>query len=71
VLVDSREIFCTGTAWTLRSVEELAFRNMSVRLPGREVRDRLWEIIGGIQVGRRADQRGWTRLVPQGAGRAR
>ena len=71
VLVDSREIFCTGTAWTLRSVEELAFRNTSVRLPGSEVRDRLWEIIGGIQTGRLADQRGWTRLVPPGAGEAR
>jgi len=71
VLGEAREAFCTGTAWTLRSVGEIVFRDRPVRLPGREVRDRLWEIIGGIQVGRRADQRGWTRLVPQGAGRAR
>jgi hypothetical protein len=67
VLADAREAFCTGTAWTLKSVGEIVFRGRSVRLPGSEVRDRLWEIIGGIQTGRLADQRGWTRLVPPGA----
>jgi branched-chain amino acid aminotransferase len=70
VLADAREIFCTGTAWTLRSVEELVFRHTSLRLPRRDVRDRLWEIIGGIQTGLRADHRGWTRLAPEGVGRA-
>lgn len=67
VLADAREVFCTGTAWTLRSVEEIAFRDRSIRLSGREVRDRLWDIIGGIQTGRRSDRPGWTRLVPEGA----
>jgi branched-chain amino acid aminotransferase len=66
VLADAREAFCTGTAWALRSVGEIAFRDRAVQLPGREVRDRLWEIIGGIQTGRRRDLRGWTRLVPEG-----
>ena len=66
VLTDAREAFCTGTAWTLKSVGEIAFRERSVRLPGCEVRDRLWEIIGGIQTGRRQDHRGWTRVVPEG-----
>ena len=66
-LAEAREAFCTGTAWTLKSVDEIAFRGRSVRLPGREVRDRLWEIIGGIQTGRRTDPRGWTRVVPEGA----
>ena len=66
VLAEAREVFCTGTAWTIRSVGEIAFRDRSVRLPGREVRDRLWEIIGDIQTGRRADSRGWARLVPAG-----
>jgi branched-chain amino acid aminotransferase len=67
ILAEAREAFCTGTAWTIRSVGEIAFRDRSVTLAGREVRDRLWEIIGGIQTGRRADSRGWTRLVPEGA----
>jgi branched-chain amino acid aminotransferase len=69
VLAEAREAFCTGTAWTLRSVDEIAFRDRSVRLPGREVRDRVWEIIGGIQTGRRADRPDWIRLVPERAGR--
>jgi branched-chain amino acid aminotransferase len=67
LLAEAREAFCTGTAWTLRSVGEIAFRDRSVRLREREVRTRLWETIGGIQAGRRADQRGWTRLVPESA----
>jgi len=68
VLADAREAFCTGTAWTLKSVDGITFRDRSVLLPGRGVRDQLWEIISGIQTGRRADERGWTRLVPEGAG---
>jgi len=67
VLADAREAFCTGTAWTLKSVGEIAFRGRSVGLPGRDVRTCLWEIIDGIQTGRRDDRRGWTRLVPEGA----
>ena len=38
-----------------------------IRLPGRDVRDRLWKIVSGIQTGRLTDARGWTRLVPEGA----
>jgi branched-chain amino acid aminotransferase len=67
LMAEAREAFCTGTAWTLRSVDEIAFRDRSVRLPKHEVRTRLWEIIGGIQAGRREDRRGWTRLVPESA----
>jgi hypothetical protein len=67
VLSEAAEAFCTGTAWTLKSVGGIAFRDQSVTIPGREVRDRLWEIIGGIQTGRLEDHRGWTRLVPEGA----
>jgi len=67
LMAEAREAFCTGTAWTLRSVDEIAFRDRSVRLPEHEVRARLWEIIGGIQAGRREDRRGWTRLVPESA----
>jgi branched-chain amino acid aminotransferase len=68
ILADAHEAFCTGTAWTLRSVGEIGFRDRSVRLPGRDVRDRLWDIISGIQTGRLADGRGWTHLVPEGVG---
>jgi branched-chain amino acid aminotransferase len=67
VLAEAREAFCTGTAWTLKSVEEIAYHDRSVRLPGREIRNRLWEIIGGIQSGRRPDRRGWIRVVLEGA----
>jgi branched-chain amino acid aminotransferase len=68
VVADAREAFCTGTAWTLRSVGEIAFRDRSVRLAGRDVRNHLWDIIGAVQTGRRADRRGWMRLVPDGVG---
>lgn len=67
VLEDAREAFCTGTAWTLKSVGEIAFRDRTARLRARDVRNALWEIIGAIQTGRRPDRRGWTRLVPEGA----
>jgi len=67
VLAEAREAFCTGTAWTLKRVQEIAFRDRLATLPGHEVRDRLWEIIGGIQTGHRADGRGWMRIVPDGA----
>jgi branched-chain amino acid aminotransferase len=69
VLADGREAFCTGTAWTLRSVGEIAFRDRSVVLPQREIRDRLWDVVSGVQTGRRADRRAWTRLVPAGSAR--
>jgi branched-chain amino acid aminotransferase len=68
VLAEGREAFCTGTAWTLRSVGEIAFRDRTVALPQRDVRDRLWDVISGIQGGRHPDRRGWVRLVPPGAG---
>ncbi len=66
ILADAREAFSCGTAWTLRRVGEIGYRDRSVTLPGRDVRDRLWEIINGIQTGRLADTRGWTHLVPEG-----
>jgi branched-chain amino acid aminotransferase len=67
VLTEAREAFCTGTAWTLKSVGEIAFHDRAVQLALRDVRDRLWEVIGGIQTGSLADRRGWTHLVPDGA----
>jgi branched-chain amino acid aminotransferase len=70
VLDGAQEAFCTGTAWTLKRVGEIAFRDRVVTIRGRDVRDALWDILGGIQTGRRGDPRGWARLVPEGAGGA-
>jgi branched-chain amino acid aminotransferase len=70
VLDGAQEAFCTGTAWTIARVGEIAFRDRTATIRGRDVRDGLWEILGGIQTGRRADRRGWTRLVPEDAGGA-
>ena len=68
VLSEAREAFCTGTAWTLKSCREIVHRGRPVALQGGDVRNALWEIISGIQTGRRADGRGWMRLVTEGAG---
>lgn len=67
LLTGAREVFCAGTAWTLRSCREIVYRDRPVAFEGRDVRNALWEIISGIQTGRRADRRGWTRQVPDGA----
>ncbi len=60
---DAVEVFCTGTAWTLKSVREIAHRDRVVRLAPQQVRAQLWEIISGVQTGRREDPFGWTREV--------
>jgi len=70
VLDGAQEAFCTGTAWTLKRVGEIAFHDRVATIRGRDVRDALWDILGGIQTGRCADTRGWARLVPEGAGGA-
>jgi branched-chain amino acid aminotransferase len=64
LLSDAVEVFCTGTAWTVKSVGELAHRDHVARFTQHDVRDRLWEILHGIQTGRREDTQGWTCLVP-------
>ncbi len=65
LLADASEVFCTGTAWTLRSVGEIAFRDRSVHLNARATRNRLWDVIDGIQSGRSNVRPGWTRLVSE------
>jgi branched-chain amino acid aminotransferase len=64
LLADAVEVFCTGTAWTVKSVCEIAHRTRQVRFPSSTVRAQLWEIICGVQTGRREDPFSWTRLVP-------
>lgn len=58
-------VICTGTAWTVRSVRESAHRDRTVRFDQQDLRAQLWEIIYGVQTGRRNDPFGWTREVPQ------
>jgi branched-chain amino acid aminotransferase len=65
LLDDAVEVFCTGTAWTVKSVREIAHRDRVVRFGPQDVRAQLWEIISGVQTGRRDDPFGWTREVPQ------
>jgi len=65
LLDEAVEVFCTGTAWTVKSVREIAHRDRVVRFGPQDVRAQLWEIISGVQTGRRDDPFGWTREVPQ------
>lgn len=65
LLADAIEVFCTGTAWTVKNVREVAFRDRVVRFDQEHLRAQLWEIICGVQTGRREDPFGWTREVPQ------
>jgi len=58
-------VICTGTAWTVRSVRESAHRDRTVRFDQQDLRAQLWEIIYGVQTGRRNDPFGWTREVRQ------
>jgi len=63
LLDDAVEVFCTGTAWTVKSVHELAHRDRTVRFARQDVCAQLWEVISGVQSGRREDPFGWTREV--------
>jgi len=65
LLADAVEVFCTGTAWTVTSVREIAHGDREVRFPQQHVRAQIWEIISGVQSGRREDSFGWTRVVAQ------
>ncbi len=65
VLHDAVEVFCTGTAWTVKSVREIAHRDRVVRFGPQDIRAQLWEILSGVQTGRREDPFGWTREVPR------
>jgi branched-chain amino acid aminotransferase len=65
LLGETVEVFCTGTAWTVKSVREIAHRERLVRYRPQDVSAQLWEIISGVQTGRRDDPFTWTREVPQ------
>lgn len=65
LLDDATEVFCTGTAWTVRGVREIAHRDRLTAYRSQELCARLWEIISGVQYGRCEDSFRWTRVVPQ------
>ncbi|MCZ6793774.1 MAG: branched-chain amino acid aminotransferase [Planctomycetota bacterium] len=60
VLDDGVEMFCTGTAWTLQSVQEIVHKDRTLRFESEECRQELFEILRGIQLGQRADPFGWV-----------
>jgi branched-chain amino acid aminotransferase len=60
VMQDAAEVFFTGTAYTLLSINELSYRSDTARFPDAKVRDSLFEILDGIQTGRDEDPYGWN-----------
>ncbi len=62
-LADAEELFCSGTAYTVRNVEELSWRDQSRRFESTEVQHRLLEELAGIQRGQREDRFSWTRAI--------
>ncbi len=60
VMREGRELFCAGTAYTLQPVQELSFRDEIKAFPETATRDALFEILDGIQTGRREDPFDWA-----------
>lgn len=63
VVSDCVGLFCTGTAWTLARVHEITWRDRAYTFPDDTVRAALFDVVRGIQTGRREDPWGWTREV--------
>jgi hypothetical protein len=57
---EGAELFFAGTAYTLQSVAELSFREETREFTETDKRDALYEILDGIQTGRREDPFGWV-----------
>ena len=62
-LEDGDEIFCTGTAWNVRPVRELTYRDRNHRPPGRQLRRSIAARLNGIQRGMLDDPFGWTTVL--------
>jgi branched-chain amino acid aminotransferase len=60
VMEEGAELFFAGTAYTLQSVAELSFREEAREFTETDKRDALYEILDGIQTGRREDPFGWV-----------
>jgi branched-chain amino acid aminotransferase len=63
VLESGEEMFCTGTAWTVRSIEEIVYREESYRFARTEVQKALLEEILSYQCGRKKDPFGWVQEI--------
>lgn len=60
-----REVFCTGTAWTLQSIRELVYRDKPHRFDRHTLCATLLDEIRGIQTGEKSDPFGWiTEIAP-------
>lgn len=59
VLDGASEFFCSGTAYTLQPVKELSHRDRIATFGDTPARNALFEILDGIQTGRRDDPFGW------------
>jgi branched-chain amino acid aminotransferase len=62
-LEDGVEAFCTGTAWTVRSVAEMVAEEGARSFPSREVAEALLRRLQEIQTGAESDPFGWVRPI--------
>ena len=62
-LEDGEEIFCTGTAWTVRSIGEIDYLGRLHRFASSELQQAILDEIQGIQLGEREDRFGWISEV--------
>jgi branched-chain amino acid aminotransferase len=63
ILADALEVFCTGTAWTVRSVAELVADEGSRAFPPREACDAVLAPLQAIQRGSAPDPAGWIHEI--------
>ncbi len=63
ILEDAVEVFCTGTAWTVRHVGEIDHRGQRFHFPERDLQCAIRDALLDIQHGRRADPFGWVSEV--------
>jgi branched-chain amino acid aminotransferase len=61
--LDAEEIFCTGTAWTVRNVQEVDYRGTIHSFPDRDLQQTLRAELLGVQTGESEDRFGWMTEV--------
>jgi branched-chain amino acid aminotransferase len=63
VVSDAEEAFCTGTAYRLKPIAEVHYRDRAATFGTTGTRDAILEILEEIQLGAREDVYGWVRTV--------